>query len=234
MILENSAPVHVMLPERSDRRAVLPDVRADTAHPIRILVIGKANLLREGLTALLGAQEGMEVLTVLESQLETIKSVVVKPTPGIALMHFPIVTPSALEAVAAVRRRWPTTRVLVLTSRLDDRIVDTAMQAGIDGWVSESDCCAELLSAIRTVADGERYLAPSTVRQDGGPDNLTNREKEVTRLIAAGYRTREIAARLSLSGKTIEKYRANVMRKLGLRSAAALGAYAIAHGHLIF
>ncbi len=230
MILENSAPVAVVMPENGDRRAV----GADMAHPIRILVIGNANLLREGLTALLCAQEGMEVSSVLESHVEAIKSVVVKPTPDVALMHFPIVTPSALEAVAAVRRRWPTTRVIVLTSRLDDRVVDTVREAGIDGCVSESDSTPELLSAIRTVADGERYLTRSTARQDiGGADNLTNREKEVTRLIAAGYRTREIAARLSLSGKTIEKYRANVMRKLGLRSAAALGAYAIAHGHVI-
>jgi DNA-binding CsgD family transcriptional regulator len=62
---------------------------------------------------------------------------------------------------------------------------------------------------------------------------LTEREKEITRLIAAGYRTREIAVRLSLSGKTIEKHRSSIMRKLGVRSAAAVAAYAIAHGHLI-
>jgi two-component system, NarL family, response regulator NreC len=70
--------------------------------------------------------------------------------------------------------------------------------------------------------------------QHGGEhDRLTEREKEITRLIAAGYRTREIAVRLSLSGKTIEKHRSSIMRKLGVRSAAAVAAYAIAHGHLI-
>lgn len=88
--------------------------------------------------------------------------------------------------------------------------------------------------AIRTVAKGERYLTRLIARQEiSGPDKLTEREKEVTRLIAAGYRTREIADQLSLSSKTVEKHRTSIMRKLGLRSAAAVAAYAIAHGHLI-
>jgi len=204
------------------------------ARDIRILVIGKANLVRDGLWALLRAQEGMEVLSAIESGVEAIKLALVSPIPDVAVIHFPIMTPSGLDAVAAVRGRWPAGRVIALTSRLDDRVVSTAMESGIDGCISESDSHAELLSAIRTVANGERYLTRSIARQDvSGPDKLTEREKEVTRLIAAGYRTREIAHRLSLSNKTIEKDRASIMRKLGLRSAAAVAAYATAHGYLI-
>jgi len=112
--------------------------------------------------------------------------------------------------------------------------VRMAAAAGIDGCISEGDSHTDLLAAIRTVANGERYVT----RPVGNPDVsavgvLTEREKEVTRLIAAGYRTREIAHQLSLSDKTIEKHRANIMRKLGLRSAAAVAAYAIAHGNLL-
>jgi DNA-binding NarL/FixJ family response regulator len=232
MLAQNSVLDTALIGRSSDHRPVMPG--ADVARPIRILVIGRPNVMRDGLLAILRIQERMEVLTALESHAETIRSVVVKPTPDIALMHFPLVTPCSLEAVAAVRRRWPTARVIVLTSRLDNRIVDTAMQSGINGCVSESDSHLELLSAIRTVADGKHYLTLSTTAKDtSGPDNLTEREKEVTRLIAAGYRTREIAARLSLSCKTIEKHRASVMRKLGLRSAAAVAAYATSHEHLI-
>ncbi len=208
---------------------------SDMARDIRILIIGKANLMREGLWALLCAHEDMEALKVLECDVEAIKSVTVRPMPDVALMHFPIVTPSGLDGVAAVRRRWPSARVVVLTGRLDGHATSMALGAGIDAWISETDSYAELLSAIRSVASGGRYVTRSSPRQDtSGSDRLTEREKEVTRLIAAGYRTREIADRLSLSGKTIEKYRASVMRKLGLRSAAAVAAYAIAHGHLIF
>lgn len=232
MLTQNSGVDAALIGRSSDHPPVM--LAAEVARSIRILVIGRPNVMRDGLLAILRIQERMEVLTALDSDPETIRSVVVKPAPDIALMHFPIVTPSSLDAVSAVRRRWPTARVIVLTSRLDDRIVGTAMEAGINGCVSESDSHLELLSAIRTVADGEHYLTLSTsVKDTGGPDNLTEREKEVTRLIAAGYRTREIAARLSLSSKTIEKYRANVMRKLGLRSAAAVAAYATSHGHLI-
>lgn len=232
MLAQNSALDVALIGRSSDRGPVI--LGADVARPIRILVIGRPNVMRDGLLAILRIQERMDVLTAIESHPETIRSVVVKPAPDVALMHFPIVTPSSLETVDAVRRRWPTARVIVLTSRLDDRIVGTAMQAGINGCVSESDSHLELLSAIRTVADGEHYLTLSAPAKDtSGPDNLTEREKEVTRFIAAGYRTREIAARLSLSCKTVEKHRASVMRKLGLRSAAAVAAYATSHGYLI-
>ena len=104
-------------------------VRSDMARDIRILVIGKANLVRDGLWALLRAQEGMEVLTVIENDVEAIKSVVVRPIPDVAVMHFPLMTPSGLDAVAAVRRRWPAGRVIALTPRLDDRVVSTATEA---------------------------------------------------------------------------------------------------------
>lgn len=232
MLAQNSVPDPALIGRSSVQRPVM--LGADVARPIRILIIGRPNVMRDGLLAILRIQERMEVLTALDSDLETIRSVIVKPAPDVALMHFPMVTSNSIEAVATVRRRWPTARVIVLTCRLDDRIVSTAMEAGINGCVSESDSHLELLSAIRTVADGEHYLTLSATAKDtSGPDNLTEREKEVTRLIAAGYRTREIAARLSLSGKTIEKHRASVMRKLGLRSAAAVAAYATSHGHLI-
>jgi len=204
------------------------------AHPVRIIVVGKATLLREALWALLRAEAGMEVLTALEGDVEAIKSVVMVPIPDVVVMHFSVVTPRGLDAVPAVRRRWPTVRVLALVGRLDDRISSAAAEAGIDGCICESDTHTELLSAIHTVAKGERYFTRSAVQPEGsGQEKLTEREKEITRLIAAGYRTREIAVKLSLSGKTIEKHRANILRKLGLRSAAAVAAYAITHSHLI-
>jgi DNA-binding NarL/FixJ family response regulator len=204
------------------------------ARDIQIVVIGKTNLVRDGVWALLRAQEGMAVLTVIESDVEAIKSVVVRPIPDVAVMHFPIVTPSGLDAVAAVRRRWPAARVIALTAQLDGRVASTTTEAGVDGCISESDSPMELLSAIRTAAKGERYVTRSHAGKDISVlDKLTEREKQVTRMIAVGYRTREIAQRLSLSAKTVEKHRGSVMRKLGLRSAAAVAAYAVTHSHLI-
>jgi len=205
------------------------------AGEVRIVVIGKANLVREGLWALLRAEKGMEVLAAIDDAVEAIKSVVVTTLPDVAVMHLPMVTPPALDAVSAIRRHWPTARVLALVGRLDDRTVSAATAVGIDGCIGESDSRAELLAAIHAMAKGERYLTRMVASHDGSGahEKLTEREKEITRLIAAGYRTREIAERLSLSSKTIEKHRASIMRKLGLRSAAAVAAYAITHGNLI-
>jgi two-component system, NarL family, response regulator NreC len=204
------------------------------ARDIRILLIGRDNLMRDGLWAFLREQDGMDVLAVLQSDAIAIGSAAVRAMPDVGLVHSPVLTASELGAVAAVRKRWPNVRILVLTSRLDDRVFNTATEVGIEGYILEGDSHTELLSAIRSVSRGERYLTPS-ISLEGISESakLTEREMEVIRLIGAGYRTREIAYRLSLSLKTIEKHRASLMRKLGLRSAAAVAAYAIAHGYLV-
>jgi DNA-binding NarL/FixJ family response regulator len=201
---------------------------------IRVLVMGKANLMREGLGALLSLQDDFEVLTALESEVDSIESAAVNPAPDVALVHLPILSVEGLGTITALRRRWPAARILLLSSRFNNHLLGTASEAGIHGHILESDSPKELLFAIRRLFSGEGYLAPSVSGDDiEEPDKLSDREKEVMRLIAAGYRTREIAHRLSLSLKTIEKHRANLMRKLGLRTAAAVAAYAIAHGYVI-
>jgi DNA-binding NarL/FixJ family response regulator len=204
------------------------------ARDIRIVLIGKDNLMRDGLGASLREQDEMEVLAVLKIDAIAIESAAVRATPDVGLVHLPVLTASELGAVAAVRKRWPSVRIVALTSQLDDRIINAATAVGIEGHILASDSYTELLSAIRSVSRGERYLTSSISLQSvTESDQLSEREKEVMRLIAAGYRTREIAHRLSLSLKTVEKHRASLMRKLGLRSATAVVAYAIARGYVI-
>jgi DNA-binding NarL/FixJ family response regulator len=202
------------------------------ARDIRILVLGKANLMRDGLCALLGAQDGFDVCAVLEADAGRIETAAVTPSPDVALVYLALLTGGGLSAIIATRRRWPNVRVLALTSRLDERIFVATTEAGVDGYLLESDSHTELLGAIRTVSKGGRYLASSIfVHGIGQPDKLTDRETQVMKLIAAGYRTREIAHQLLLSHKTIEKHRASLMRKLGVRTAVAVAAYATAQGH---
>ncbi|TLY88803.1 MAG: response regulator transcription factor, partial [Gammaproteobacteria bacterium] len=144
-----------------------------------------------------------------------------------------------------LKHRWPEVRVLVLTVRRDEMFIETALRAGADGYVLKSDSRAELFNAVHRVASGKGYISPSALdrmvtayaktsdRLPGRPrpaGALTSREQEVITLIAKGYRTREMAQLMSLSHKTVEKHRTNLMRKLGLRSAAAVAAYAITHG----
>src|SRR6202035_1604470 len=114
-----------------------------------------------------------------------------------------------------------------------------------DGYVLKTDSRAELFNAVHRIASGKSYISPSALdrmvtayaktsdRLPGrtrGSGALTSREQEVITLIAKGYRTREMAELMSLSHKTVEKHRTNLMRKLGLRAAAAVAAYAITHG----
>jgi DNA-binding NarL/FixJ family response regulator len=205
------------------------------AGDIRILLVGKASLVRDSLAALLSAQEDFNVLASLEGDIDAIQSAAVAaPPPRVALIHVRLLTASGLGTITALRRRWPEVRVLTLTSRVEAHLLGATTEAGIDGYILEGDSHEELLAAIRAVGSGERYVSPSISSQDiGGPGKLTERETEVMKLIAIGHRNREIANRLSVSLKTVEKHRASLMRKLGLRSAAAVVAYAIAHGFVI-
>jgi two-component system, NarL family, response regulator NreC len=119
------------------------------------------------------------------------------------------------------------------------------LRAGADGYVLLDEECAELFNAVQRIASGRGYISPATLdrmvtsyrgsadsvsRHSAPPEVLTGRELEVIAMIAKGYRTREMAQLLGLSHKTVDKHRANLMRKLGLRSAAAAAAYAITHG----
>jgi two-component system response regulator NreC len=144
-----------------------------------------------------------------------------------------------------VRVRWPVIRVLVLTFDGDGRLLEEALQAGADGYLLKSDTRQALDTALRSVKAGERYVSPSifdnvvhgyirkhTFTRQHEIDGLSDRERDVMRRIARGQRTREIAHELSLSHKTVEKYRSNLMRKLGLKTATAVAAYAISHGYV--
>ncbi len=143
-----------------------------------------------------------------------------------------------------VKRHWPQVRVLVLTFRKEDACIEAALRAGADGYLLKNDNRSELFAAIHD--SGEKPFLSAVIYErivngfvnpkglPGGrrsQSQLTQREREVIKLIAAGQRTREIAQQLSLSHKTVEKHRTNLMRKLGLKTATAVAAYAIANGY---
>jgi DNA-binding NarL/FixJ family response regulator len=151
------------------------------------------------------------------------------------------------ELIATAKARRPQLRVLVLTFRKDDIVIDAALRAGADGYVLKNDSRNDLFMALRSIAGGRGYISPSIcnrvvsgyvrAREPGrgrasASGELSERERQIIRMIAAGRRTREMAELLSLSPKTVEKHRANLMRKLGLRNASAVAAYAIANGYV--
>jgi DNA-binding NarL/FixJ family response regulator len=165
--------------------------------------------------------------------------------PAVVVIDFPPTPLKGPKLIAALKAEAPDSHIVVLSFRREDHLIEAALRAGAEGYVLKTDPRDDLLDALVSVASGKRFISPSVRGRFGrggarGLDaerarastvvDLTDRERQVIRLIAAGRRTREIAQALSLSHKTIEKHRATLMRKLKLRNASAVAAYAIAHG----
>ncbi len=229
--------------------SVVPTLRAAASGEVQapartqILVVDEAGIQRDGLCALLESDRTLEVVATTASRRDAVQSLD-GIQPAVVIIDFSADLKSGPEMIAQLKRRWPEVRVLVLTVRRDEQFIETALRAGADGYVLKNDSRTELFNAVHRIASGKGYISPSALdrmvtayartsdrpgrpRQPGA---LTSREQEVITLIAKGYRTREMAQLMSLSHKTVEKHRTNLMRKLGLRSAAAVAAYAITHG----
>jgi len=214
------------------------------ASKLQILVIDSDTLLRDGLCALLNLEEGFQAAGAISSFAPMARFAPTRP-PDLVILDTGIPESGGVALITAVRERWPRARVLVLTFEGDDQGMEDAFRAGAEGYLLKSDKRRELTLALKTVMEGQRYVSPHMLdrvvhgymrrhdrERQHQSDGLSHRERDVIKLIAQGRRTREIAQELSLSHKTIEKYRSNLMRKLGLKTATAVAAYAISHGYL--
>jgi DNA-binding NarL/FixJ family response regulator len=218
---------------------------ADPAH--RIVIVDDHAIMRDGLTAILEAETDLDVVGVAEDGRKALE-VVGQQRPDLVLIDLSMPHTDGSRCIERIKRRYPDTGVVVLTFHQEEVHVHAALKAGAEGYVLKRDGRNELLTAIRNVAAGRGYLSPAIcgsvvagylrgrkpVEATNTPswDLLTTREREVAKLVAEGYKNREIAAFLSLSPKTVEKHRANMMRKLNLHSASEVTAYAISNGLL--
>ena len=211
---------------------------------LQVLLLDEEGMLRDGLCAMLNLEEGLAVAAVI-SGTPAIPIVVVPAVPDLVIADFSAPAVDGPDTVLAARSRWPAIPILVLTFARDDDSIESALRAGVDGYLLKTDSRSELLTAVNSVVAGKRYISPAifdrvvngfvtqqTQAKAGNGEILSEREREVMKLIAMGFRTREIADKLSLSYKTVEKHRSNLMRKLGLRTAASVAAYAISKGYV--
>lgn len=160
--------------------------------------------------------------------------------PDIALVDVSMPESCGATATQEILRRSPRTRVIACSMHADPKRVTGMFRAGVVGYVLKSDPPQELATALTTVADGGVFISPSVAKHvvslaigpnaPGQKEQLTNREREVLQLIAEGASTKEIAARLYLSIKTVETHRKNIMDKLGIHSVAGLTKYALREG----
>lgn len=209
----------------------------------RIFIAEDHTILREGLRALLSSNPDIEVVGEAEDGRETIRGAE-RLTPDLILMDLSMPRMNGIEAIREIKKRCPGTRILVLTVHKTEEYILAALQAGADGYVLKDATHSELTMAIESILSKKPYLSPGiserviegylegrrTVAPSSSWDTLTQREREVLKLIGEGYKNREIADELCISPKTVEKHRANLMRKLDLHTTAALTNLAIEKG----
>jgi DNA-binding NarL/FixJ family response regulator len=211
---------------------------------LRVYLADDHAVVRAGLKALINAEPQMEVIGEAGDG-RTVCLQVPEVQPDVVVMDVSMPQMNGAQATAQLKQACPSVKVLALTVHEDKGYLRLLLEAGASGYVLKRAAAEELIHAIRTVAAGGVYLDPalagkvvgSFVRPPAGkgvPEggDLSDREVEVVRLIAAGHSNKEIASRLDLSVKTIETYKARSMEKLGLDSRADLVRYALQRGWL--
>ena len=214
---------------------------------IRLLVADDHPVVRAGLRMLLSAQLDMEVVgEAVDGAAAVARATELRP--DVVIMDITMEGMSSLAATREIRRRIPETKVLVLTIHDNEEYLRQMLEAGATGYVLKQAADIELAVAIRAVHRGEVYIYPSFTRvllgdlaqdiemeryaEQDAYELLSQREKQVLRLVALGHTNRQIADQLFLSVKTIEAYRARLMQKLHLKGRSALVRYALRKGLL--
>jgi DNA-binding NarL/FixJ family response regulator len=208
---------------------------------IRVLVVDDHAVVRAGLRRVLDAEDDIE--TVGEApNAERAVFEAMDHRPDVVLMDVVMPGKSGIEGMPALLQAVPETKVLVLSMQDDPRYVREAFESGASGYVLKEAADAEVVDAVRAVAAGERYVHPALgaklvaaeaeERRRAEEDPLSDREREVLRLLALGHTNQEIAKMLYISVRTAETHRAHIMQKLRLQSRAELVRYALEQGLL--
>jgi DNA-binding NarL/FixJ family response regulator len=210
---------------------------------ISVLLVDDHTVVRQGLRALLAAEEDMEVRGEAENGRQAVV-LAKKLLPDVIVMDVAMPLLNGLEATRQIMKALPNAKVLVLTSYGDDDCVSQMMDAGAAGYLIKQTAANDLLKAIREVHRGNAFFSPAIARRlrdqcreafttgqsPRRAGELTSREGEVLQLIAEGFSNKQIAAELSISIKTVEKHRQQVMNKLNIHDVAGLTRYAISKG----
>ena len=208
---------------------------------IRVVLVDDHAVVRSGLRMVLEAEEDMEAVAEAGDLREAVFAVR-REQPDIVLMDLVMPGGSGIEATPAVLKEAPEAKVLVLSMQDDPVYVREAFAAGASGYVLKEAADTELVQAIREIAAGGRYVHPALgarlavaeaeERRRAEEDPLSDREREVLRLLALGHTNQEIAKTLFLSVRTVETHRAHIMQKLRLSTRAELVRYALEEGLL--
>lgn len=210
---------------------------------IRILLADDHGILRAGLRNLLNAEPDLEVIGEAADGIQVLE-MTERSHPDLILMDISMPNMGGIDVLQQLREEECKSKVLMLTVHEDESLLRKAIRAGASGYLVKRAAEYELLTAIKTVMQGDLYIHPAMTRallkdlvpeqalKPASNNTLTHREMEILRLVARGYTNNQIAQRLSISARTVEGHRANVMGKLGLHSRVELVEYAEQHGLL--
>lgn len=202
---------------------------------IRIVLADDHAVVRSGLRMLLDHERDFEVVAEA-GDLEAAQRYVRGHHPDVLVLDLNMPGGSSLEAIPSIREQMPQTQIVVLTMQQEPAFARRALGAGAIGYVLKEAADDELVQAVRQAAAGESYLNPrlgarlASEPPPGPPDDLSEREVDVLRLIALGHTNAEIAGKLYLSVRTVETHRAHIQQKLNLSSRAELVGYALKRG----
>ena len=216
-----------------------------TERAIRVLIADDQRVVREGLTMLVGLIDGVDVVATAAGGLEAVEAAA-REHPDVVLMDLRMPGMEGTEATRQIRAALPETQVLVLTTYADDESLFPALRAGARGYLTKDASAEEIEQAIRTVAAGRTHLDPGVQQRlvaavldpqpaaatpaGALPDDLSPREAEVLRLIAAGLSNHEIATALFVSNATVKTHINHILSKTGARDRAQVVRYAYHHG----
>lgn len=212
--------------------------------PVRVLLADDHTLMRAGVRGLLQGLEGIEVVGEAEDGHEALR-LAEQLRPDLVLLDIGMPGLNGLEVAGRLATLDSTIRVLILSMHTSEEYVVRALRSGCAGYLLKRSAVSELEVAVRAVARGETYLSPAVSKQvvddyvgrTGGATDpleaLTPRQREVLQLVAEGHTSKEIGERLSLSFKTVEAHRAQIMERLGLKDLAGLVRFAVRVGLVI-
>jgi two-component system response regulator NreC len=211
-----------------------------------VLIVEDHTLIREGLRSLLSAHPDLEVVGEAGDGREAIQRAE-KLSPALVLMDLSMPRMGGVEAIREIKRSRPKIKILALTVNDSEEYVLAALRAGAEGYILKDSTRDELVQAIQNVLAGKRVLSPSISEKviegylagkKAGSlptpwDTLTNREREVLKLIGEGYTSKKISDYLCISLNTVEKHRSNLMQKLNLHTISSLTSFALEKGLVV-
>jgi DNA-binding NarL/FixJ family response regulator len=211
---------------------------------IKVFIADDHKILRESLRILLSQQENIEVIGEAAGGLEAFEKIQTL-RPEIAVLDISLPQLNGLDLAARLAQEQPETKIVILTMHKSEEFVKRALSVGVKGYVLKDNALEDLIACIQAVHEGKAFLSQSVTqlvvdefvknlkdKDSGQQETISAREREVLQLLAEGKSNKEISGALSLSVKTVETHRANIMRKLGLRNIADLVLYAV-RNHII-